>query len=358
MMDRHFRNIMVVAISIGLVFSFMGCGMETKQPETQATIAETTVATTAATTAPVEEDTVFHADLTKVSPMIRELASQEVVVAAKAVIEAFLRYENSARIEITGNTQRFLNDMAYIIHCTCPMFGAFTDFSEASSYDAEAGTVSWNFFLEKEEFDSKLQEFHELVAAYLSNVKTSDTETMRAMLLYYALIDELEYDYGLIGENYEKLSLKEANLRSSPYYSLTDKKGICTNIAQAYLFLCTQADIACGTVLHMGGSGMHMWNIVQLDGKFYYCDPTWDANASLKHFGMTAQDRASWAGEYSAEEGTMLSVIIPATCEISDTRFQELRGKLPVEISGVKADRQLQTITFLGYEYECVFACE
>ena len=180
---------------------------------------------------------------------------------------------------------------------------------------------------------------------------------MRAMLLYYAVIDDLNYDYGLIGDNFDKLSKEEANLKSSPYYVLVEKSGICTNIAQAYMFLCTQADIACGTVLHTGGSGMHMWNIVQIDGKYYYCDPTWDANTSFKYFGITAADRASWAGEYSKKEGTMLSVTIPEKYEVSDTRFEVLRGKLPVEISDVKVDKSLQTITFMGYEYEYVFEC-
>ena len=122
--------------------------------------------------------------------------------------------------------------------------------------------------------------------------------------------------------------------------------------------MCTQADIPCGTVLHTGGSGMHMWNIVQMDGRYYYCDPTWDANASLQYFGMTESDRASWAGEYSSDSGTMLSVTVPEKYDISDSRFEELRGKLPVEISAVKADREMQTVTFVGYEYECVFDCK
>lgn len=301
---------------------------------------------------------VYEVDLTKISPMIQELASKDVIVAAKTVIEAFLRYEDSATIKISGNSQRFMNDMTYVIHCTCPMFGAFTDFSEMTSYDEASGTVSWSYFVDESEFDAKLQLFYDTIGSYLSNVSTTDSEAMRAMLLYYAIIDDLNYDYGLIGDSFESLGKEEANLKSSPYYVLVEKSGICTNIAQAYMFLCTQADIACGTVLHMGGSGMHMWNTVQVDGKYYYCDPTWDANTSMKYFGITAADRASWAGEYSDSEGTMLSVTIPEKYQVSDSRFEALRGRLPVEISELKVDKTLQTITFVGYEYEYVFECK
>ena len=297
-------------------------------------------------------------DLTKMSPMIRDNASEDVLNAAKTVIEAFLRYENSAVIEMSGNSQRFLNDMAYVIHCTCPLFGAFTDFSEISSYDEATGTVTWEFYVDKAEFESKLQEFYNVAGEYLADVSMTDSEEMRAMLLYYALIDDLSCNDGLLGENFDKLSQEEANMQSSPYYVLVEKTGICTNIAQAYMFLCTQMDITCGTVLHTGGSGMHMWNIVQINGICYYCDPMWDANTSLAYFGITAEDRANWAGGYSAEEGTMLSMTIPERFDVSDTRFEVLREKLPVELSEIKVDKELQTITFVGYEYEYVFECQ
>ena len=305
-----------------------------------------------------DNDATFHIDLTKISPMIRENVSEDIIISAKKVIEGFLQYENSVEIKVSGNRQRFLNDMAYVIHCTCPIFGAFTDFNEISSYDEASERVSWEFFIDEAEFNSKLQDFYDVTKSYLSNIRSTDSEAMRALLLYYAVIDDLNYDYDLLGENYEKLNKKEANFKSSPYYVLSKKSGICTNIAQAYMFLCTQADITCGTVLHMGGSGSHMWNIVQIDGKFYYCDPTWDANTSLKYFGITSADRASWAGEYSTDGGTILSIIVSEKYDVSDSRFEVLRGKLPVEISEIKVERELQTITFVGYEYECVFECK
>lgn len=297
-------------------------------------------------------------DLTKISPMIQDNASEDVLKAAKAVMEAFLQYENSAKIDMNGNAQRFMNDMAYVIDCTCPMFSAFTDFNEMTSYDEATETVSWEFYVDKEVFEDKLQEFHNVTETYLENVSTNDSEEMKAMLLYYALIDDLRSNDGLLGDNFDKLSQKEADMQSSPYYVLMEKNGICTNIAQAYMFLCTQMDITCGTVLHTGGSGMHMWNIVQINGICYYCDPMWDANTSLKYFGMTAADRASWAGEYSEKEGTMLSMAIPERFDVSNTRFEELREKLPVEISEIKVNKESQTITFVGYDYEYEFQCQ
>ena len=357
MLDKIHRMLLLAEICCAIVISSVGCRPETALNSTDDQNPQS-VTETAANENTAENEDAFRIDLTKVSPMIRDNVSEEVVVAAERVIEGFLRYESSAPIEVSGNSQRFLNDMAYVIHCTCPVFGAVTDFNEMSAYDEASGIVLWEFLVEKAEFDRYLQVFYDVTKAYLSNIKPSDSEAMRAMLLYYAVIDDLSYDNDLIGENFEKLSKEEANLKSSPYYVLAEKSGICTNIAQAYMFLCTQADITCGTVLHVGGSGIHMWNIVQIDDKFYYCDPTWDANASLQYFGITAADRASWAGGYSEHEGIMLSAAIPEKYEVSDSRFEVLRDKLPVEISEVKVNKDLQNITFVGYDYECVFECE
>ena len=305
-----------------------------------------------------KQDNTYTTNLTKVSKMISDNVGEEVTTAAKTVIEAFLQYENSAKITVTGNTDRFMNDMAYVIHCTCPLFLAFTDFNEMSAYNKKTGEVSWNYFVEKEEFDTKVKAFYKTSDEYLANVSKTDSEAMKAALLYYAIINDLNYDYDLIGDNYNKLRKEDANMRSSSYNVLVSKSGICTNMSQAYMYLCTQADIECGTVLHTGGNGMHMWNIVKIDDKYYYCDPTWDANASLKYFGITAADRASWAGEYASDEGTMLSVNIPSKYDISSSRFETMRSKLPVEISDVQSDKKLQTIKFLGYEYEYVFECQ
>ena len=376
MRDKSFRrmfNLVITVICCGIVIFLAGCGQnaglenaenQNSQNAAVVTTTENTEPTTTENTQPTtngdteEDDTAFKVDLTKISPMIQENVSEDVIAAAKKVIEGFLRYENTVEIQVSGNTQRFLNDMAYVIHCSCPIFDAFTDFNEMHSYDKASGCVAWEYSVSEADFYTQLQDFYDVTQTYLSYVSSTDSEAMRAMLLYYSVIDDLIYDYDLLGDNYEKLSKEEARLRSSPYYVLAKKSGICTNIAQAYMFLCTQADITCGTVLHMGGSGMHMWNIVQIDGRFYYCDTTWDANTSLKYFGITAADRASWAGGYSADGGTMLSATIPEKYDVSDSRFEVLRGKLPIEISEVKVDKELQTITFVGYEYEYVFECK
>ena len=299
----------------------------------------------------------YEVDYLKMSPMLEENIETDVLKAASKVIKAFLNYENQAVITISGNKSRFLNDMGYVINCTCPMFAAFTDYNEITSYDEEKTAVVWNFFVSRDEFQKKIADFTKTVEGHLSFIDRGDSDAMKAILLYYNLLRDASYDYDILGDAYEKMEKSEYRLRESPYNVFVNKMGICTNFSQALMFIYTQAGLKSGTVLHQGGVGSHMWVVVEIDEKYYYCDPTWDAGESPKTFGITADDRNSWAGGYSKEEGRMLTTVIAQKYKIDDNRFAVLREKLPVEITNIKVDKTEQKITFEGYDYEYIFFC-
>ena len=299
----------------------------------------------------------YEVDYLKISPMIEENVEKEVIDAAINVIKAFLNYENKASIVISGNKARFLNDMGYVIDCTCPMFSAFTDYDEMTSYDEGSKTVSWNYFVSQDEFQKIFADFTKTVEEYLAVIEKDDSDAMKAILLYYTMLHQASYDYEILGDAYETMDNAQYHLRDSSYNVFVNKTGICTNLSQALMFLYTQAELTSGTVLHQGGAGAHMWVVVEIDDRYYYCDPTWDVGTGPKTFGITADDRGSWAGGYTKEEGTMLSTVIASKYQIDDDRFAILREKIPVEITDIKVDKEQQSITFIGYDYEYIFHC-
>lgn len=84
------------------------------------------------------------------------------------------------------------------------------------------------------------------------------------------LVDSIDYDkeYSSIGSY-------------SVYGALIDKKCVCEGYAKALKYLLNAANIPCvivqGSAINSSGkTESHAWNCVNLDGKWYYIDSTWD----------------------------------------------------------------------------------
>lgn len=72
---------------------------------------------------------------------------------------------------------------------------------------------------------------------------------------------------------------------------LPDYQPVCEGYAKALQLLCHEAGIICVQQSGIANGGGHMWAVVKLDGKWYFCDPTWDDPGT---------DGSSW--EYSIRE--------------------------------------------------------
>lgn len=297
----------------------------------------------------------YRLDYERFSPIIEEIADESVIRDAKKVIDAFLRYETHASVTGNKDTLGYLNELGYVLSCACPPFIAYTDFNGVTSYDKKSKTVSWTILLEEAEFFNALRAFEETVNRMLEKVNPSDCEAFRALNIYLSLTENASYDYALDQAGYDRMDPNEYNYRASAYSAIMNKSGICYSFSEALVFLYAQADIAAGTVMHHGGKAAHMWAFALLDGAYYYLDPTWDVSAPPKHFGMTAEYRMRFAGGFSSEEGQMLNTVVPEAYPAADTRFEQCRSRLPVEVTSVEISHDAQTVTFFGHDYSCTW---
>lgn len=53
-------------------------------------------------------------------------------------------------------------------------------------------------------------------------------------------------------------------------------EALCEGYAKTFAYLCQSVGIPCVCVHGHGNGGDHMWNMVQLDGRWYHVDVTWD----------------------------------------------------------------------------------
>lgn len=148
------------------------------------------------------------------------------------------------------------------------------------------GKIKIEYLVSREEQEKMSAEMFERINEYLINALTDNSDVLNAEILYHKLVSSVTYDYKAL----------ETFMNTELYHAFIDKTGICRTFAGAYALLLTQIGIeniyASGTNSDNQG---HAWNVVTLEGKRYYCDPTFEngtyGGTGFLYFGITAEER-------------------------------------------------------------------
>lgn len=259
----------------------------------------------------------FVIDYYKVPASIRSLMSDEYYKAYKAFVDAYLNYETQSDC---GGVD--LDDPYFWgIVITCfPIFHADTQNAQYNN-----GVISWEYTSTAEEHKKLIAAFETQINDYFNCLRQGDSEVVRALALYQCYTSQILYDYGLYSNGKWQADTDFAN--SDGYHGLMDKTGVCQSFSWAYCFLLTQADIDTYAIAGEGTpTGNHQWSMLKLDGKWYFADPTWDADIkTLKYFGQTMIEREN--DGFTAESMFYLgsdTYPVRKQFDLADDRFKDL----------------------------------
>ena len=116
--------------------------------------------------------------------------------------------------------------------------------------------------LESDEILSRRTQLEAAAALWLEGLPDGTDDFEKAKYIYDALILRTEYEQG---------SADSQNICSV----LLNQRSVCQGYAKTFQYLCQLAGIPAMLVTgEVNGEG-HAWNIVFLDGDWYYIDPTW-----------------------------------------------------------------------------------
>ena len=123
-------------------------------------------------------------------------------------------------------------------------------------------------FNSKEKIDQAISQIEQVKNQILQN-KTGNAYQNIKMVHDY-LVDNINYDS----------SLSKANIYNI-YGALISKECVCEGYARAFKYLLDNLNIPCVLVIGTGTNSQgetenHAWNYVQLNGKWYAVDTTWD----------------------------------------------------------------------------------
>ena len=111
------------------------------------------------------------------------------------------------------------------------------------------------------------------VAECLAGLPASASDFDKARYVYEYVARNTEYDTGAID------LIEAGSTDTSNGQTIADvfigKKAVCAGYAQACQYLLERLGIPCTYVTGTAKGQLHGWDLVQLDGAYYYMDPTW-----------------------------------------------------------------------------------
>lgn len=125
-----------------------------------------------------------------------------------------------------------------------------------------------NEFSSEERIDAGLSEIEKIKSYFIENKKSDTYQNIKFVHDY--LVENIEYDQ----------TLSQSNIYNI-YGALINNKCVCEGYADAFKYLMDAIEIPCVVVSGKatnseGNTENHAWNYVQLNGRWYAIDCTWD----------------------------------------------------------------------------------
>lgn len=213
--------------------------------------------------------------------------------------DAFYAYVDALRAGEDGFRCPNEGDAAWSSGRYAMMFFPFAGLYADAEYVGN-GWAEITYKIPKEEFLAKEREFEARIEEILNDVLEDDyTDFEKALALYEFLTEYSVYDYDMMAHNGDETWTS----RQSSYRVLTEKQGVCGEIAMLYQYLGLQCGIDVDEVVGAAveyGADSHAWNYILLDGTGYLIDATWgltdNHKPDLKYFLFTDELRETRDG--------------------------------------------------------------
>ncbi len=138
---------------------------------------------------------------------------------------------------------------------------------ELTSYDYWLYKLSMQRYIN--EFNSKVEQIAERADTYASDYE-------KAKYVHDYLVQNAFYATEKLEEAQKTFHDSECELIYSAYGCVVQGESVCAGYAKAFQVIMQEMDIDCSYVTGYANNGRHAWNCVELDGKYYLVDVTWD----------------------------------------------------------------------------------
>lgn len=321
------KRLIISAVTMAALLAFSSCSRAVSPDNTTiseiTTVSEETTETTAESTeetASKPYDHTFNPHC--LSHIYVDKYGKEFEENYYRYCDAILAGEDSVKVD----KKEYLPIFRDISRSCLPIVHVYCYFFDENIEAVGENTYKLEYSLPKEEYLKKVDEFKSRIEYLIeSALLEDDTPLEKIIALYLSESARLDYDNDALQDNFRD----SEGLGLSPYRALMGDKGICQEIAGAYAYLLMQVGIDAVTCsgLTKDSSASHEWTIVNIDGKYYHCDVTYQCTDkyNLKYFGMNDAKReleGDWDMPYNniGDTNTIWHKDLP----IEDSRFEQL----------------------------------
>ena len=192
---------------------------------------------------------------------------------------------------IADNPQYFYISRSFIITSNADtgdilaIIISYTDGTVTDTFDDSLNLIK---SADRKIISEKIEKFNKKIEGILSNIPSNFTELEKEKLIHDYIQKTVTYDYNAATTLYPSSStLPHAY---DIYGAAVNGKAVCEGYSKLFQYLCYCTGINSTQVTGIADGGAHMWNAVNIDGKWYQIDVTWDDGSdylSYSYFNLT-----------------------------------------------------------------------
>ncbi len=327
---------------------------EIKEPETEKLEEEVVIEThhTPLAASKYYQFSTLSATEKEIYGVISASASKSLNVADISKFE--VKYETAYSVLqkfIADNPQYFYISRSYIITTNADtgdvlaIILSYTDGTVADTFD---NSLNLTKSADRKVIADKIDKLTKAIEKILENIPSNFTELEKEKIIHDYIQKNVTYDYVAAGTNY--VSAAALPHAYDIYGAAVEGKSVCEGYSKLFQYLCYCTGINATQITGTADGGAHMWNAVNIDGKWYQTDVTWDDGSdylSYAYFNLTdaaigtdhkAEKKYTSVPECKSTESSATNTFV---IYVEDTSNPPVNYKTAIDIAAKLKDKRI-----------------